>query len=128
MTEYVYSPSAGRRIEVEELDTGVQPSKARRRETVAYAQIALKLAAECAKATMTQQAVVWLLLRYMAWSTRSSTFPCPNGMMRRYGVSREVKRKALEKLEAAGLISVQQPRGCAPLVTLIGGSWALPTA
>ena len=126
MTKYAYSPGLGKRIEVEELDVGAKPNKARRREAVAYVQISLQLAAECAQATRTQSAFVWLLLRHIAWRTGRRTFPCPNGELRRYGVSRDVKREALAKLEAAGLISVQQALGCAPVVTLIGRSWRRP--
>lgn len=126
MTEYVYIPSLGKHIEVEELDTGAKLSKARRRETIAYVQILLQLAAECAKATGTPKAFVWLWLRYEAWNSGGLTISCPDGPMLRHGVSGKVKRQALRRLEAAGLISVQRPPGLAPIVTLIGDSWTLP--
>jgi hypothetical protein len=111
----------GRRIEVETINTGANPSKVRRREADLFIKVPLQWAAAAAKATKTSKALVWLLLRHMAWQTKSSTFPFPNGMLRRHGVTRETKRRALAELEAAGLISVRRRHGRASIVTLIGG-------
>lgn len=71
-------------------------------------------------ATKTQQAFVGMLLLHMAWRAKSMTFTLPNGVLERYGVGRRVKRRALRKLERAGMITVTQKRGCAPVITLLG--------
>jgi hypothetical protein len=118
MTRYV--EAHGRIIAVEELDTGVKPSKARRREAGLFIRVPLKRAEEVCKAVGVQNAFVWVLLLHMAFVKRSSTFPCSNTLMRMFGIRREMKRRALAKLEAAGLITVQRHRCRAPLVTLIG--------
>jgi hypothetical protein len=118
MTRYVHAH--GRRIAVEELDTGVKPSKVRRREADLFIKVPLQWAAAAAKATRTPKALVWVLLLHMAWRAKSSSFTCPNGLLKRHGVRREAKRRALAELEAAGLIAVQRHRCRAPIVTLIG--------
>jgi len=62
---------------------------------------------------------VWILLLRLAWKARSSTFPLPNEKLERDGVSREVKRRALRDLEAAGLITVDRRHGRSPRVTIV---------
>ena len=74
MTSYAYSPSLGKRIEIEELDAGAKPSKARKRETVAFVQVPLKWIAVVSKATRLQKTpVVAILLRYLSWRAKGST-------------------------------------------------------
>jgi len=48
-----------------------------------------------------------------------TTFGLSNTALARYGVSRETKRRALAKLEAAGLIKVERRPGRATIVTLL---------
>ena len=55
----------------------------------------------------------------MAWKTKCSTFPLSNVMPARYGVSREIKRRTLEKLEVSGLIKIERRRKQSPIVTLL---------
>ena len=47
------------------------------------------------------------------------TVSLSNAALARYGVSRETKRRALAKLEAAGLIKVERRPGRATIVTLL---------
>jgi hypothetical protein len=93
----------GKRIEVEELDP---PKSTRRSRKRGFAQTDLDEAAELAKATGTQSAIVWVLLIYMAWKTKSATFPLPNGLLAQYGVGRWTKNRVLARLEREGKIEV----------------------
>jgi hypothetical protein len=85
----------------------------------AFVRIPLWFAAEAAKATKTPASLVYIYLVYRAWKARSTTFSLPNGYLRQWGVSREVKRTALRNLEAAGLIVVDRRHGKTPNVTLV---------
>ena len=49
----------------------------------------------------------------------SMTVPLPNAWLKQHGVGREVKRRALRDLEAAGLITVERTDRKSPLVTLV---------
>ncbi len=120
MNHFVYRH--GKRIEVEVLNPVAisRQSKARRREADLFAKVPLRWAAAAAKATQTQQAMIWVLLQHMAWRAKSMTFPFPNSVLERLGVERRAKNRALQKLERAGIITIKQKPGCAPVVTLLG--------
>ena len=45
--------------------------------------------------------MVFTLLAYLAWKTKSSTFVLSNDYLKRYGVDRDAKRRALVRLEKA---------------------------
>ena len=113
-----YVTRQGRRIEVEAIESGATP-KTRRHRTDSFAKVPLGWAAAAAKATKTPRAMVWVLLQHIAWQNNRATFPVSNGALAKYGVSREVKRRALAALEAASLIRVERQHGRAPIVTLI---------
>ena len=84
-----------------------------------FVKVPLRWAEDAAKATGTRGAMVWILLLYMAWKTKSTTFTLSNVMPVRYGVSREMKRRVLEKLEASGRIKIERRRKRNPIVTLL---------
>jgi hypothetical protein len=108
----------GKPILVEELETpGMKIRKTRKQQE--FVKVPLQWAADAAEVTGTRGAVVWILLLYMAWKTKCLTFPLSNVMLARYGVSREIKRRALEKLEASGLIKIERRRKQSPIVTLL---------
>ena len=110
----------GKLIEVEDIDMGLKPSRRRRREADLFIMVPLGRAAEVHRAVGSAQAFVWELLLHAAWLAKSSSFTCPNGLMKRFGISRQAKYRALDGLEAAGFITVErQPAGRAPIVTLI---------
>jgi hypothetical protein len=69
---------------------------------------------------------IWLL--YRAWKTKSNTVTVSSGRLEAHGIDRWVKRRALRKLETAGLIAVKQRRGRAPVVTLLHASKGVTTA
>jgi hypothetical protein len=112
-----YVTSHGKHILVETLDMPGRPvRKARRKE---FAQLPLDWAAETARAAGTPGAMVWVLLDYMAWKTKSTTFPLSNTLLARYGVDRKAKYRVLANLEKAGRIKIQRRNKQAPLVTLL---------
>jgi hypothetical protein len=105
-----------KRIAVETIKSDATP---KRHRANSFAQVPLGWAAAAAKATKTPRAMVWVLLQHMAWQNNGAAFPVSNAALARCGVSREVKRRALVALEAAGLIRVERQHGRAPVVTLI---------
>lgn len=118
MTHYVYSPSLGKSIEVEELDTGIKPSKHRRREADLFIMVPLRLLAISGVISYAAR-ILLILLLHLKFEARRSTFPCPNGFLERYGISRQTKYLALAELEAAGFIAVQRFPRRSPIVTLL---------
>lgn len=85
----------------------------------AFVKVPLWFATEAAKATKTPKARAWIELLYRSWKAKSLTFPLPNGRLEKVGVSREIKRRALRDLEAAGLITIEWRRNKTPLVTIV---------
>jgi hypothetical protein len=120
MTNYVIRQ--GERIAVETIKSD---SKTNRHRTVSFAKVPLAWAAAAAKATKSPRAMVWVLLQHMAWQNRWTAFPLSNALLAKYGVSREIKRRALAALESSGLIVVERRHGRAPVVTLID-AWGHP--
>jgi hypothetical protein len=114
-----------------------KPSKARRRESNHFIKLPIGLAVEVREAVSLTAYVVWTLLLYMElkeiWRRKRANvavekglpFPCPSGLLRRFGISRGAKARALGDLAAAGFIAIsEQLPGRAPIVTLIVGSSA----
>jgi len=101
--------------------TGTLPpikTKARARKTTGqFAMVPIWWVEQAAKATNTPRAFVLVWLLYLAWKTKSNTFPLTNVQLR--GVHRNTKYKMLRELEAAGLIQVRREGNKAPIVTLL---------
>jgi hypothetical protein len=114
-----YIIRGGRRIEIETLNADVTVSKTRRREHKSFAKVPLEWAAQAAKATNTAKAMVWIILLYAAWEAKNNSFPLPNGKLKRAGVSRYTKYRAVKELQVSGLITVRQAPGKAPIVTIL---------
>src|SRR5262245_64854245 len=93
----------GKYIAVETLKSDAHPKWNR---TNSFAKVPLGWAAAAAKATKTPRAMVWVVLQHVAWQTNSATFPLSNSVLAKYGVSSEVKRRALGALEFSGLVFV----------------------
>jgi hypothetical protein len=101
-------------------DVGVDlPVKKARDKSNDFARVPLKWAADVAKAMNSPGYMVLVLLAYLAWKTKSPTFVLSNDYLNRHGVKREVKHRALARLEKAGVIRVQRRGLRAPLVTLL---------
>jgi hypothetical protein len=94
---------------------------AKHKKTAAFAVILLQEAAKafavanCPKATLW----LWLWLLHQTRKTGKRTVAVPNGAVAKYGISREMKRRALRQWEAAGLVAVERGSRKTPVVTLL---------
>jgi hypothetical protein len=109
----------GRRIEVETLNAGVTISNTRRLDHKAFAMVPLEWGAKAAKATNTTKAMVWIMLLHASWEANNVSFSFSNSRLKRAGVTRYTKYRALKELQAGGLITVEPNRGKAPTVTIL---------
>ena len=66
-----------------------------------------------------QTLVVGLLLQFRAVLNGKESVTLPKEFLSKFGVSRGTKRRALKKLEEAGLIRVEQETGRSPLITAL---------
>jgi hypothetical protein len=92
------------------------PAKRKKRDP--FVKVPLQSAAAAAKATGGQRFMVWLYLLHRSWFEKRTTVSLPNGALRKYGISRDIKRKALADLEAVGLVQVDRRPHKNPRVTL----------
>ena len=109
----------GKWIEVETIDTGVDVPKIRRARAETFVKVPLEWARKASAAIETPKMMVLLYLLYRAWREHSDTITLPNNALTDYGVSRKLKRRALQQLEAAGLITIKRRAGKSPTVTLV---------
>jgi hypothetical protein len=93
--------------------------KVRRARNEAFTMVPLQWAAEMTAATHSKKAMVGLWLLYKAWQTKSDTVTIANASLAGFGISRDLKLKALNQLEKAGLISIKRQPRRSPLVTLL---------
>jgi hypothetical protein len=112
--------SHGKFIEVVSADTA-PPMREPRSKKDGFALVPLGWMADVTKATGTLDAMLLVLLVYMAWKTKSATFPLSNELLARYGVSRWVKYRTLARLEKAGKLKIQRRGKQALVITLSGG-------
>jgi hypothetical protein len=117
MSNHRYVIAHGKRILVNTLDLPDRPARKSKRKDFTLLQ--LEWAADTAKAARTPGAMVWILLHYMSWKTKSTTFPLSNMVLARYGVTRYTKYRILANLEKAGWIKTQRRNKQALLVTLL---------
>ena len=92
----------------------------KRKRTEPFVKVPMWWAEAAAKAARSPATLVIIELLYLAWKTRSATFPMANLRLRQRGVSREIKRRVLRDLEHGGVISIERLPRKAPVVTLIG--------
>jgi hypothetical protein len=84
-----------------------------------FVKVPIWWAVQAAEATGTNKALVWIWLRRLSWKAATTTFPVPNSKLKKLGVSRWQKTRALRELEAAGLIAVEWRGRKTPLVTML---------
>ena len=84
-----------------------------------FALVPLGWAADVTAAMNTPGYMVFTLLAYLAWKSKSSTFVLSNDYLKRYGVDRDAKRRALARLEKAGVIRIERHGRHAPMATLL---------
>lgn len=91
----------------------------KRKKAEPFVKVPLWWAIEATKATRTPKALVWIELLHTSWRVKSLTFPLPNERLKRVGISRYMKYRALRELEAAGLIVVERRQRKTVMVTLV---------
>ena len=91
----------------------------KRKKTTPFAMVALAAAAKAFKVANCRKATLWLWLQHETRKTGSRNVAVPNGALAKYGVSREIKRRALRQWEAAGLIVIKGDLRKTPIVTLL---------
>jgi|RhiMethySRZTD1v2_1073278.scaffolds.fasta_scaffold2866341_2 hypothetical protein len=91
----------------------------KRKKVEPFVKVPLWWIAAATKATNTRKALVSIELLHAAWKAKSPSFPLPNGRLKRLGVSRETKRRALRDLERAGLVAIERPARKTAIVTLV---------
>jgi hypothetical protein len=118
MTYYV--ERHGRRIAVETVspEPGTKPKPSAKAKPEAFAKVPLDWAAKATKATRTPQAMVWVILLHAAWQAKGLPFTLSNTLLAKYGISRELKRRTLQSLESAGLVSLYRKPGQSLTITL----------
>jgi hypothetical protein len=90
----------------------------RRRRQDTFVKVPLAAAAELAEITGTRKSLAWLSLLFAAWEAKGQPFVFSNKKL--IGkCTRELKRRTLSELEAAGWIRVEQKGKQAPLVTVL---------
>ena len=89
------------------------------KKTAPFAVVLLQEAAKAFAVANCPKATLWLWLLHQTRKTGKRTVAVPNGAVAKYGVSREIKRRALRQWEAAGLIAIEQRSRKTPVVTLL---------
>jgi hypothetical protein len=84
-----------------------------------FAIVELDAAARAFAAMNCPKAMVYVWLVHEVRKTGNRTVPVPNGMLAKYGVTRETKRRALKELEADGLMAIKRRPLKTPCVTLL---------
>jgi ribosomal protein S19E (S16A) len=92
--------------------------KKRKKKAEPFARVPLWWMVRAAKAADTPDALVCVYLLYAAWKAKGKPFPLSNKWLKKNGASREIKRRVLRDLEAAGLITVERRHGRSPRVAL----------
>jgi hypothetical protein len=110
--------SHGKYMKVVNADT-TGPVRKPRDNKDAFALVPLEWAADVTEAMNNPGYMVFTLLAYLAWKTKSSTFVLSNDYLKIYGVDRDAKHRALARLEKAGVIRIERHGRHAPIVTLL---------
>jgi hypothetical protein len=102
-------------------DLAARPAaRPRKHKSDAFIKVPLWWAEQMTQATGTAKAFVGLWLLYLAWKAKSSTVTLTSQQLKAHGVGRDAKFRALNELEAAGLIKVSRRKNKNPTVTLLG--------
>jgi len=96
-----------------------KPKHRRHKRGKPYAQMYLKVAEDGFRALGNPASFVWTYVQYRAWADNNPTVPLPNEALATYGISRQVKWKALRRLEQAGLIRIETRSRKSPLITVL---------
>jgi hypothetical protein len=91
----------------------------KRKKAKPFAVAVLGEAAAAFAAMNCRKAIVWLWLVHQSRKTGSRAITVPNDALRKLGVPRETKRRALQELAAAGCVVVEWRLRKSPIVTLL---------
>jgi len=91
----------------------------KRKRTTPFAVVSLPAAAKAFAVANCPKATLWLWLLHQTRKTGKCTVAVPNDALAKYGVSREIKRRALRQWEAAGLVAIARASRKTPVVTLL---------
>jgi hypothetical protein len=111
--------SHGKDIKVLDEEPDPPARKTRGKKEGGFSKVPLNCATKATQASKTPGSMVLVLLPYLAWKHRSTTFPLSNEILKQYGVGRDAKHRALKRLENAGVIKVDQRGSGSPIVTLL---------
>jgi hypothetical protein len=84
-----------------------------------FAIVDLAKAAKAFAAMGCPKAMAYVWLMHETRKTGKRTVAMPNGELVKYGISREIKRRALKELEADGAVAVNWRPKKTPFVTLL---------
>jgi hypothetical protein len=118
----------GRRIEVETVEVKRRAKLTKwAHVTEAYALVPLSWGAQMAKCSKARHVMVWLVLAHLARKQKSATVSLSNEILKPYGVNKQMKYRALARLEAAGVIKLGRQGNQSLSVTLLAvpKMWAL---
>jgi hypothetical protein len=110
--------SHGKYMQVVSADSD-PPTRKSRGKKDGFAIVPLEWAADVTEAISAPGYMVFTLLAYLAWKTKSSTFVLSNDYLKPFGVDRDAKHRALARLEKAGVIRIESDGHHAPVVTLL---------
>jgi len=114
-----YATAHGRRFEIGTLDTTPHQKRQTTKQQEAYARIPLQWSAEMAQRINSPRTAILILLAYLAWDSRNTTFQVSNDMLRRYGIDRWAKYRAFAVFERAGVIKIGRRGKQSLTVTLL---------
>lgn len=92
------------------------PEKRRREQ---FVKVPIEVAGKIARVAHEPWTFIWLWPVYLSWKTGSRTVSLSNIELRKWGIARDTKRRALAAYERAGLLKVERHRGRSVRVTLL---------
>jgi hypothetical protein len=91
----------------------------KRKKVEPFVKVPLWWMAAVARATNNHKALVAVELLHASWKAKNSTFPLPNGRLKKLGISRVTKHRVIRDLERAGLITVERPARKTVVIALV---------
>jgi hypothetical protein len=95
------------------------PPKTRRLKRERFVQVPIETAGQVAMLMNEPRTFIWLWTLYLVWKTSSKTVRLSNVELRKWGIARSTKRRALTAYERAGVLKVERHPGRSVVVTLL---------
>jgi hypothetical protein len=93
----------------------------KRKKQEPFVKVPLARASKVAAVLGGKRMLVWLWILHQSWQRQSSTVTVTNTALKKYGINRMTKHRALKELEAIGAIMVDWRGKKNPVVTLSWG-------